>query len=78
VHHDGVQIRAASTWALTTPRRWYTKSSLPRSGSTGSKTPRKKRSPTHARKRAPAPARRAPRLQGRERPRHAHLVTGLL
>lgn len=78
VHHDGVQIRAASTWALTTPRRWYTKSSLPRSGSTGSKTPRKKRSPTHARKRATAPSGRSPRLQGRERPRQAHIVTAQL
>ncbi len=78
VHHDGVQIRAASTWALTTPRRWYTKSSLPRSGSTGSKTPRKKRSPTHARKRATAPSGRSPRPQGRERPRQAHIVTAQL
>jgi len=78
VHHDGVQIRAASTWALTTPRRWYIKSSLPRSGSTGSKTPRKKRSPTHARKRATAPSGRSQRLKDRERPRQAHIVTAQL
>ena len=78
VHHDGVQIRAASTWALTTPRRWYTKSYLPRRGPTGSFTPRRKCSPTHARKRATAPSGRAQRLNERERPRQAHIVTAQL
>ncbi len=78
VHHDGVQIRAASTWALTTPRRWYTKSYLPRRGPTGSKTPRRDCSPTRARKRASAPSGRSQGLQERERPRQAHIVTAQL
>lgn len=78
VHHDGVQHRAASTWALTSPRRWYTKSYLPRRGPTGSKTPRRKYSPTHARKRAQAPSGRSPRQEGRLRPREAHIVTAQL
>lgn len=78
VHHDGVQIRAASTWALTTPRRWYTKSYLPRRGPTGSKTPRRHCSPTRARKRASAPSGRSQGLQERERPRQAHIVTAQL
>jgi hypothetical protein len=78
VHHDGVQLRAASTWALTTPRRWYAKSYLPRRGPTGSKTPRRKCSPTHARKRASAPSGRSQRLKDRERPRQAHIVTAQL
>jgi len=78
VHHDGVQIRAASTWALTTPRRWYTKSYLPRRGSTGSFTPRRKCSPTHARKRATAPSGRSQRIKGQERPKKAHIVTAQL
>ncbi|MFE5117423.1 hypothetical protein ACFQ9D_15755 [Arthrobacter koreensis] len=78
VHHDGVQLRAASTWALTTPRRWYAKSYLPRRGPTGSKTPRRQCSPTHARKRASAPFGRSQGLQERERPRQAHIVTAQL
>lgn len=78
VHHDGAQIRAASTWALTTPRRWYTKSYLPRRGPTGSKTPRRHCSPTHARKRASAPSGRSQGLRERERPRQAHIVTAQL
>jgi hypothetical protein len=78
VHHDGVQIRAASTWALTSPRRWYTKSYLPRRGSTGSFTPRRQCSPTHARKRAAAPSGRSQRTKGRERPKKAHIVTAQL
>lgn len=50
-HHDGVQRRAASTWALVSARRWVEavkKSSLPRRGSTGSKTPRSRWSPKRA------------------------------
>lgn len=78
VHHDGVQLRAASTWALTSPRRWYSKSYLPRSGTTGSKTPRSRYSPTHARKRAQAPFGRSQREKGRDRPREAHIVTAQL
>jgi len=78
VHHDGVQLRAASTWALTTPRRWYAKSYLPRRGPTGSKTPRRQCSPTHARKRASAPSGRSQRLKDRERPRQAHIVAAQL
>ena len=78
VHHDGVQIRAASTWALTTPRRWYTKSYLPRRGPTGSKTPRRECSPTHARKRATAPSGRSQRSKDRDRPKKAHVVTAQL
>lgn len=76
VHHDGVQIRAASTWALTTPRRWHTNSYLPRRGPTGRSSPRRKCSPTHARKRATAPSGRSQRV--RERPRQAHIVTAEL
>lgn len=78
VHHDGVQIRAASTWALTTPRRWYMISYLPRRGPTGSKTPRRECSPTHARKRATAPSGRSQRIKGRDRPKKAHVVTAQL
>ena len=78
VHHDGVQLRAASTWSLTSPRRWYTKSYLPRRGPTGSKTPRRKYSPTHARKRAQAPSGRSHRQRGRERSREDHIVTAEL
>lgn len=78
VHHEGVQIRAASTWALTTPRRWYTKSYLPRRGPTGSETPRRKYSPTSARKRATAPSGRSQRVKGLDRPKKAHVVTAQL
>lgn len=78
VHHDGVQLRAASTWALTTPRRWYPISYLPRRGPTGSKTPRRECSPTHARKRAAAPSGRSHGPKERERPRQAHIVTAQL
>lgn len=78
VHHDGVQRRAASTWALTSPRRWYTKSYLPRRGPTGSKTPRRCNSPNGARKRARAPFGRSPREPGEARPLAAQIVTGQL
>lgn len=62
VHHDCVQTRVASTWALITPRQWVQrKSDLPRRGSTGSKTPRSKWSP----KRSRANARRAQTPSGR-------------
>lgn len=77
VHHDGVQLRAASTWALTSPRRWYTKSYLPRRGSTGSITPRRKYSPS-TRKRAQAPSGRCTKTHRSPRPLSAQLVTAQL
>lgn len=77
VHHDCVQLRAASTWALTLVRRWQVKSSLPRRGSTGSKTPRRSNS-SNARKRAKAPFGRSPRTKTRPRPIAAQRVTAQL
>lgn len=77
VHHDGVQLRAASTWALTTPRRWYAKSDLPRRGSTGSETPRRNNSPKCAQART-APSGRTPRRKSPERPLAAQRLTGQL
>lgn len=78
VHHDGVQLRAASTWALVSPRRWHTKSYLPRRGPTGSSTPRSSKSPKHARKRAKAPSGRSQRGKEQRRSRAAHIVTAQL
>lgn len=78
VHHDCVQLRAASTWALTLIRRWHTKSLLPRRGSTGSKTPRRSNSPKRALTRAQAPSGRSPRNKGVPRPLEAQLVTAEL
>lgn len=78
VHHDCVQLRAASTWALTLVRRWQVKSSLPRRGSTGSKTPRSRNSPNSARKRAQAPFGRSTRHRTQPRPLAAHVVTAQL
>jgi len=67
LHHGGSQLRAASTWALVIPRRLQQKSSLPRRGSTGSKTPRRNGSPnTRAQARAGAPSGRD---RSRERPK---------
>ncbi len=78
VHHGGQQLRAASTWALTSPRRWMPKSSLPRRGSTGSKTPRSRKSPTRAQARATAPSGRSSRQGAPPRPIEAHKVTAEL
>ncbi len=75
VHHDCVQMRAASTWALTLIRRWHTKSLLPRRGPTGSKTPRRCNSPKRALTRAKAPSGRSPRDQETPRPLAAQIVT---
>lgn len=77
VHHEGVQLRAASTWALTTPRRWYAKSDLPRRGSTGSKTPRRSNSPKCAQART-APSGRTPRRKRPERPLAAQRLAAQL
>lgn len=78
VHHDGVQLRAASTWALTSSRRWQVKSDLPRRGSTGSKTPRSRTSPTRAQTRAQAPSGRSPRPRNGPRPLSAQKVAAQL
>ena len=75
VHHDGVQIRAASVWALVLPRRWAVKSYLPRRGPTGSKTPRRYTSPKRAQARAKAPSGRSQRAP---RPLNAQQVTAEL
>lgn len=77
VHHDGVQRRAASTWALTLVRRWQSKSSLPRRGPTGSKTPRRSNSP-NTRKRAQAPYGRSHTDKRHPRSITAQRVTGQL
>lgn len=77
VHHDGVQLRAASTWALMLVRRWQVKSYLPRRGSTGSKTPRSRYSP-NARKRATAPFGRLAKTPPGPRPLAAQIVTAQL
>lgn len=79
VHHDGVQIRAASVWALVLPRRWAVKSYLPRRGPTGSFTPRSRTSPKRARARAQAPSgRSATRKDRTPRPLAAQTVTAQL
>ena len=78
VHHDGVQIRAASVWALVLPRRWAVKSYLPRRGPTGSKPPRRYTSPKRARTRAKAPSGRSLTDKGPSRTRAAHVVTAQL
>ena len=75
VHHDCVQMRAASTWSLTLIRRWHTKSFLPRRGPTGSKTPRRCNSPKRALTRAKAPSGRSPRDRQGPRPLAAQIVT---
>lgn len=78
VHHDGVQLRAASTWALTIVRRWQVKSFLPRRGPTGSKTPRSRTSPKRAHARAQAPSGRSQRKPRQPRPLPAQIVTAQL
>lgn len=78
-HHDGDQIRAASTWSLITPRRWYEKIPyLPRSGASRSETPRSKCSPRLARKRAKARSARIDKTQKPPRPLAAQKVTAQL
>lgn len=77
VHHDGIQLRAASTWALTMVRRWESKSYLPRRGPTGSSTPRSRNSP-NARKRAKAPSGRSSKTPRGGRPLAAQIVTAHL
>lgn len=77
VHHEGTQIRAASTWALTLIRRWESKSYLPRRGPTGSSTPRRRNSP-NARKRAKAPSGRSSKTPRGPRPLAAQIVTAQL
>lgn len=77
VHHEGTQIRAASTWVLTMIRRWESKSYLPRRGPTGSSTPRRRNSP-NARTRAKAPSGRSSKTPRGPRSLAAQIVTAHL
>lgn len=75
VHHEGVQLRAASTWALLVPRRWQAKSYLVCKSPSGRFTSSRSTSPTRVRARAKAPCGRSPRPKRPPRPLAAQKVT---
>ncbi len=75
VHHEGVQLRAASTWALLVPRRWQTKSYLVCKSPSGRFTSSRSNSPTRVRARAKAPCGRSLRPKTPPRPLAAQKLT---